>query len=390
MSRRHGRGFTLVEMLIGLALGLLVTFAINGVIDLSVRSKRNIHASGDLNQLAGYVELMLDRSLRSAGSGFGQDTRYWGCALQASKSSTQILPMSSAPPAPFGSVTIGTTGLFRLAPVLIAAGQTTPAVSGQSSDALIVMSGQSGQAELALPFVASSTATTVKVDSAIGLRANDIVLLADKQRLTGTVAKPCLVSQVSSTYTSASDGNISLAGTYYAATINSNSITGLSSASAVFNLGNSTGNLPMFQIIGVGDNNTLYSYDLLKVAATSPVPIADSVFELKALYGVDTTGDGSIDSWQSPSGTYALSALANGTTAATSLINQIKALRVGVILRANRVGPASNAPTSVNLFSSLGTSLTYTRSLSTTERAYRYQTVEFTVPIVNMVLSTLP
>ena len=45
-------------------------------------------------------------------------------------------------------------------------------------------------------------------------------------------------------------------------------------------------------VIGVGDHNTLYSYDLLQTTASPLSPLADGVFELHAVYGVDTTADG--------------------------------------------------------------------------------------------------
>lgn len=395
--RRRQRGLTMIELMVGLAVGLAISIAVASVMALSAQSKRRTLGSGDLTQAGSYAQMYLDRAVRSAGSGLMQAQYAWGCSLQASKTisgtATQILPVANpgALPAPFGSVTTGTAGVFRLAPVLIGSNQTTPGVSGSTSDVLIVMAGHSGQSEIPLGFSDVNTATSLALSSWVGLSANDLLLVADRQTGASASVPSCLLTQVSNTYVaSTAQGAVPLSGTYYAATINSKSLVDFSTDTTVVNLGNASDKPPNFQVIGVGDNNTLFSYDLLNVSSSSPEAIADSVFELKALYGVDTTGDGSIDSWQQPTGSYALASLMAGTTAAANTINTIRAVRVGLILRGSNKDSATVAPASLTLFSNLGTTLTYTRTLSTVERSFRYRTVDFTVPIVNSVLPFMP
>ncbi len=391
LLRTSQRGMTMIELMVGLLVGLAISAAVTGVLALSGRARYTALAGADVNQVASYVQMTLDRQIRSAGSGFLQNDFALGCPIQASKSGTQILPATSALPAPFASVNPGTSGLFRLAPVLIASGQTTPAVSGQPSDVLIVMSGQSGSAEAPLNFASLGTNTTVTLDSNVGLTAGTLMLLADQARSSSDTALPCLISQVTSTYVSAASGPVTLAGTYYAATINTNTLTGLSATSVVLPLGDAGSNPPLFQVIGVGGNNTLFTYDLLQIAGSTPVPMADGVFELKALYGVDVNDDGSVASneWFAPTGTYAIANLMDGSTAAATTLSRIKAVRIGLILRTSRKEGDTVAPSSLTLFSSMS-ALAYTRTLSASEQAFRYVTTEFTVPVVNAVLPKLP
>lgn len=389
---RHGAGFTAVELLIAMAVGLAVAIAAASVLGVTESAKRTTHATADVNQVGAYTAHLLDRWVRSAGTGFAPAATYaYGCRLMASKSSSQILPRPSASalPAPFANVDTGTAGVFRLAPVVIGDGQTTPAVSGAASDVLIVMGGTGGQAEAPMGFSALSQSSALSVTSNVGVSPGDLLLVADRQP-SSSGQSDCLVEQVSSSFDNSSDKNaIGLAGSYYAATIGTVSLTAVTSEGVAMVLGNvGGGNAPVFQVIGVGANNTLFSYDLLQTSSDPLQPIADGVFELQALYGVDSDGDGTMDTWVTPTGTWALSALMDGSATAATRLRRIKAIRLGLILRSTVQGGAGTAPSSLTLFSDLGASLTYTRTLSTAERVYRYRTVETTIPVRNNLLLT--
>jgi type IV pilus assembly protein PilW len=139
--------------------------------------------------------------------------------------------------------------------------------------------------------------------------------------------------------------------------------------------------------VGVGDHNTLYSYDLLQTVDTPLQARAEGVFELHALYGVDTDGDGKVNDWVSPSsGAYALASLSDGTSAAASLLKNIKAVRVGLILRTSLPEKDEVSPAKLELFSDLGSTLAFTRALDSTEQHYRYRTIEATIPLRNNLL----
>jgi len=137
--------------------------------------------------------------------------------------------------------------------------------------------------------------------------------------------------------------------------------------------------------VGVGDHDTLYTYDLLNISGTPLQASAENVFEMHALYGVDTNADGVIDAWVSPSsGSYTVSALTAGTSTAAGLLKNIRAVRVGLILRTALPERSTvNAATTLTLFSDISTTLTYTRTLDSTEQHYRYRTIEATIPLRN-------
>lgn len=385
------RGVTLIELMVGIVIAMLLSLAVFTVMATSESRKRSMTSVNDINQSGGYALYMLDKLVRGAGSGLGQSAAYaFGCKLHAAKSSTQVLPRTAALPAPFESVTTGTTNVFRLAPVLIAPGQTTPAISGAASDVLIVMSGAGGSAPIPVPFADDAVATTqtVSLTNTFNFSASDMVLVTDQPASSGGPSN-CLLEQVATGFSGGSSQTLSFSGDYYAASVDSTSLAGYTTKGSVLNLGNASGNAPSFLVLGVGDHNTLYSYDLLQTSSTPLAPIVDGVFELHALYGLDTDDDGKVDSWVSPSATgYTPSALMDGSSTATASLLKIRAIRVGLIMRTSL--PEKDAvatTTTLTLFSDLGSTLQYQRVLASgDEQRYRYRTLEATIPVRNTML----
>jgi type IV pilus assembly protein PilW len=428
--RSHTRGVTLLELMVALVIGLVLSLAMFLVMSTSEGRKRTITSSSDVNQASNYAMILMDQWLRNAGNGFTQSAGYsLGCKLNAYRSGTQILPTVSntALPSPFTNVNIGTDsstlGVFRLAPVLILPNQTTPNVSGQTSDVLVIMGGAAGTGGIPVQFAATPTASQLILSNTTAFAANDQLLLTSMEpsttanysnnngvsTLTSVNAADCLVEQVSAV---TSTTLLSLDGTYH------HTPTSLSNNSAAMVLGNvNAGRAPQFLVIGVGDNNTLYSYDLLNTAGNSTrtaLAQADGVFELHALYGIDKNCDGKIssDEWVSPNdSTYSVANLMSGSmqettnrptdaaarlaacstlTTANDYLQKILAIRVGLILRTSQPEKEAVTLNNLTLFSDLGADLTYTRTLKTDaqdsarrEQHYRYRTVELTIPLRN-------
>ncbi|GAA5157925.1 PilW family protein [Viridibacterium curvum] len=431
---RHA-GMTLIELLVAMIIGVVVSLAIFAVLSASEGRKRTTTSVNDINQSGNYSMYVVEKLLRSAGSGYssgvtisGFPTAYpFGCAVYSKNAAGQVLPVPSTLPAPFAALDsgTGTKGLFRLAPVLIIPGGTTPSISGGQSDVLVIMAGASGGAQVATNFSNFPTASSLLLGNVIDFAANDVVMIADAQGKSTGVRQDCMIQQVASGTPSGT--TLNLGGDYYGGTIGTATITNYSDQSGVFNLGNvKNGNPPTFALLGVGDNNTLYSYDLIRTTTDPLVPVADGVFEMHARYGIDTSGDGTIDQWVAPdvtTGDYTIANLMAGNEKASDSIRRIKAVRVGLILRtslpertdaaagvfvaenqvqmfkdlatysASSASSASSAASSgaSSSSSSAGTcaasktgDLIFTRCLTDAERAYRYRVIEATIPLRNM------
>lgn len=394
---------TLIEMMVALVIGLILSLAIFSVLSVFEGRRRTVVAGSDLDQSAGVAMFQIDRWTRSAGTGFAAAASYgYGCELFAvDDSGNQILPMKTALPDPFAAVNPGASGVFRLAPVLILPGQTSPGVSnavtsGHVSDVLVLMSSGNGGSQVPTPFTAAATTASLAVPNTLAFSAADLVLLADRQPAATGGTAPCMVTQAGSATTSGAATAMPLDGARHAASIDSASVSNYSMTGVAINLGNvSAARPPSFQLLGVGGNDTLYSYDLLQTSDTPLQARAEGVFEMHALYGIGSTSDRTVDAWVSPgSGDYTVAALSAGTPAAAALLRTIRAVRVGLIMRTvlpERSGSAAGAAsatatpaTSLTLFSDLGdSSLTYTRALAGAEQQYRYRTLEATIPLRN-------
>ena len=399
MRGRAASGFSLIELLVSMVIALVVTLAITSVLIRSEGSKRSTTSVNDVNQTGAYAAFVMDRTVRSAGSGFSQNwLDAFGCVIDAAKANATILPLPAALDPPFATVPLR----VRLAPLLIGKGMAD--TGGQvRGDVLTVMAGMSGggdqpQAVLPPPFVPG----TARVTNALGYANNDLVLLADATIDTsGASPRPgCMLQHVAGAGGVAGD-QLTFTGAEYSR--NNGSVFGLggfvgATSPIAIQMGSvpaaagAPTNPPQMLLYGVGDNNTLVSYDLLRVAGntTAPTPIADGVVEIRALYGVDTTApnpDGSVDAWIDPgnAGTgYTHAQLTDGTAVAQAKLHRIAAVRIGLILRTS-LQERDPIPTgsTLTLFSDLPAALRQTRTLAGNELYFRYRTVEFTVPLRN-------
>lgn len=386
MSARHNAparrsaGFTLVELLVAVAISLVLTLAITLMLVRYEGTRRTLTATNDSSIGGAYVAYLLDRSVRSAGSGFTQSWRdSFGCQLLVARSGTTKLPRSTAFPAPFATV----PQTVRLAPVVVHAG-----VGTGGSDVLAVQTGASALAESALRVrTASATASQLRVPTTVGLRDGDLAFVFQNNT-------ECLLQQVSSGFVGGVSDLLTFGGTYATAQQGTTRLQDMGATTPAFvaPIGNTTGNLPLFQLIGIGSNATLVTHDMLQLDGTDSVAaVADGVDDLRALYGVDTNDDGRIDSWQSPAtAPWNAASLLDGSATARTNLSRIIALRIGILVRTSSPERSAVSPSSLTLFSDLGSTLQVSRTLTSAEQLLRWRTVEVTVPLRNVLLMPRP
>jgi type IV pilus assembly protein PilW len=397
MKRRNRpeSGVTLIEMMVALVISMVLSIAVMAVLSTFEGRRRTIGAGADVDQSGSLAMFQLDRWIRSAGSGLAQGSSYaYGCRLFAAKSGSQILPASGALPAPFASVVPGSSGVFRLAPILILPGQTTPDVSGAASDVLVVMSAGNKASQVPAALSASPAEDHLNTANLTEFAPNDLLLVADRQPSSTGGPSDCLVSQASGSLPTTGTGTtLALGGagdSYYSATVGSTAIANFTDASVVFDLGAATnsggGQAPAFQLIGVGNHDTLYTYDLLQTSGGAAQAQAEGVFEMHAVYGVDSTGNSNnqIDQWVGANATsaYSVAALTDGSAGAMGLLKNIRAVRLALILRTSLPEKDIVAPSELTMFADLS-GLTHTRALTDAERHFRYRVVETTIPVRN-------
>jgi len=406
IHRRAWAGFSLIELLVSMVIALVVTLAITAVLTRSESSKRSTTSVNDVNQTGAYLAYAMDRSIRSAGSGFAQN---WpdavGCVIDASRAGASVLPLPAALPIPFANVPLR----VRLAPVLIGKGLAD--TGGQvRGDVLTVMSGTSGGSDMPQTVLPGSVAaTTARVTNTLGYANNDLVMLADSQVDGGRPG--CMLQQIAPAAGIVGDQLVFTGANYSRTNGSVFSLTSFGGKTIAIQVGSAPANPPQMLLYGVGDNSTLFTYDLLRMAGNTPTPIADGVVEMRALYGIDGTvpvpipmdttvttpvPNGRISAWVDPGDAttgYTQAQLTNGSLGAQQLLRRIVAIRVGLILRTSLQerdyeryygsAPGALPNTTVTLFGDLPVALRQTRTIVGTDNLYRYRTFEFTIPLRN-------
>ena len=381
------RGFTLVELMVSMVIGLTVTLAVTQLVTFGESQKRATVSQSDVSQGGAYASYLLDRAVRSAGSGFVQswDLGAVGCRLTATRGGTAILPRTGGFPGAFANLLGGVSQDLRLAPVLIGKGQAS-----SGSDVLVVMGGNgaSGDVSRSIRTPGSLPANELRLDNNIGVAQNDIVLMSQA----GTDA--CLVQQLGAP-TGVPD-SIAIAGDYVHG---ADPYSTLRTTGAAFltPLGNRLANNVQFQAFAVGDNQTLFSYDFLRMLgdgsdAAATQAIADGVVALRAIYGIDTNADGIFDQWMDPgaAGYDIASMVAN-----PARVREVIAIRLALVLRGTHYeregvdaggNPTYVAPSSLVLFPDLPASMQSTVTLNTDQRHYRHRIVDTVIPLRNVLL----
>ena len=384
-ARRHtprrAAGFTLIELLVAVAIGMAMTLAITLMLTRFESGRRQLTSSNDASQGGAYVTFTLDRLIRSAGSGYVQGwLNAFGCRVAAARGGSAVLPRTGAFPTPFAAVPTA----VRLAPVIVHAGAGT-----DGSDIIAVTTGASGMGESPLPVLANTATTSMlRVPATTGVRGDDLVLVYDG-------GDDCLVQQVASPFTGGATQDLNFSGTYAAATVGSAQLANMYTATSTTGnpaflsmLGNTVGNRPMFQLLGVGPNATLVTHDMLQLdGSDTAVAVADGVADLRVRYGITNNANNIVDEWVNPAVSPWDAATLQSSTAARTAQRKIVALRIAVLVRTATPERTAVSPGSITMFGDMAASLQATRVLTSDEQRLRWRTLDFTVPLRNVLLA---
>lgn len=371
LTRSHlgrDRGFSLVELMVGVGVGLLSTVVIATILANSEQQKRSTMMGGDA-QVAGSLALyQLEAAVREAGYGLTSDTAGTGCTLVARYGGAVL---ADAP--------------TSLAPVVI-----TPASAGVMPSVRVTRSLTSSfalpaqvEAPLFNPAGAGTVATTVVVRSTLGMSAGDLLAVVsapvDATKGVGT----CNVFQVSAL---AAD-NISITRTTDAGWNGVADLAALSAGQYVVNLGSLE--TTTFSVGPIAAGSPIHALQLtrynLKDRTLTNQVLQNGVVDMKAFYGSDSDDDGVVDSYD--------------TTTPTTVQGwqRVRSLRVAVLTRSDQfekdkvttteplwdVGKSATVSGAVDCGSSK--CILMSPKVSTDWEHYRYKVFDVVIPLRNQV-----
>jgi len=329
-------GFTLVELMVGLAIGLLATVVIIQVMSVFDAQRRSTTGSADAQTNGGIALQTIGRDLQMAGYPLFPAT---DAALECT------------------TVTYGATGITSISPVTI--------TDGAVSDTITIRYGSSGMGGVPSQITATGPVT---IGSTIGCSGNDITLVN-----TGAVCALSSVTAVNSNTTLTLQNTTgAVAGANLACLGAWNEIT--------YAVNATTGNLERTSKI----NN---------VSSTTPSVVG--VVALQAQYGISGTANSNqITQWVDATGT----TWGAGTLTVANR-KRIKAVRIAVVSRNENLATSnvtsscssqtSPAPTGLCAWEGTSTSPAPQIDLSadTNWQRYRYRVFDTIIPLRNVIWS---
>lgn len=371
-STKRQSGFTLIELMIGVLIGLMASLAVTHVLVNSEGQKRTTTSGSDAQVNGALALATLQRAMQPAGYGFATTPNVIGCTLTAV----------------FGGAAVADFPA-RLAPVTI-----TEGAAGAPDSVRILASGKNSYSVPLRIVAPGNTLTNYPAGSVRGIVSGDLVVATNT--ITAAPSVPCRVLQVT-----ANPGSVPEVVNGAASSWNAGPPAAgvYPDGGALINLGTPmdvtyavTGNALTVRSLTLDPTTSEPDY----AAATELFP---NIVQLQALYGKDTNGDGNVDLWDNVAPTVTYSPYVNGWM-------QVIAVRIAVVARNSQY--EKEDVTQANIAWDVGTAGTVTGSaacvtpsgaasrclsikldgLGDDWKRYRYRMFDTVVPLRNMLWSS--
>ncbi len=398
MDKTKQSGFSLIEILVGLVIGLVAMLAIFQTLALFESQRRTTGAGADMQQSGLTALYALEQDIRLGGFGLIRSGLIvGGTQQQGSIPCTQIDAFNP-------------NSIFQSVPVKIVDGGTglsDTLITARMDSALGGISTGSGHGYLIAS--ASSTASSLTLDTGRGLKANDYILISQ-----GTL--DCTLLKVSSSFNYCTQN----CGTTAPITIGDPTTVNVSSVSNA--AGNTSGSPTAqnytagAQVIDLGPSNPLTistfnisSGNLVQTDnyASTSTPQAANIVNIQAQYGVAAAGGGqTVNCWTDATGSKCSPSSGDWATPNMSDYQRIKAIRIAVVARSplkeKATGTSSTGALACNTTTTApatwpstglptGSSAPPTVDLTadTSWKCYRYKVYWTVVPLRNVIWGNL-
>jgi type IV pilus assembly protein PilW len=365
---RAARGFSLVELLVAMVIGLLGTIIIFQVFNASEGVRRTTSSGGDVQQTGAIALYAIEHDLRNAGMGFS-DTQNAGCTVQV-----WDRYLTPSPPPPYSYT-------FKLQPVLI-----TPGADAKHADTIRILYGSQ-------PLIVSSTPlganfdhpnNKLNVSSSFGWRTGDMLVLL--QPPVGTsdcilieVTGPSDVEKQPDKVEHTPPARFNPPGGFSGYTYTG---VGTSNVAVVYNLGNyqHADSVPVLNTYSISGNTLQYT-STFSASPLTALAVADSIVHMRAQYvmndGTYTTPDAAAPDWSK------VVAVRLAVVARSSLPEKAKA----AVTTPGTPMPCDTTATAPTWSGSGLSGGSFDLSLDPNWQCYRYRVFETTVPLRNWVWS---
>ena len=354
-SRFHQAGFSLVELMVGLAIGMLATIVIIQVMGVFEGQRRSTSGSADAQTNGGIALYSITRELQMAGY--------------------PLLPIVDSP-LECASISINgaapTTTLDRLTPVSVVDGAVAAGVN--PSDRITIRFGTTLLGGAATQVTSLVNGDEAVVLSNLGCQKGDASLITQGTSCALSVVADVLTVATPLTY------KVKLANATLAASPNNLACLGPWNE-ITYQVNQASGNLERVSVVN-GANTTV----------PPALPSVAGVVNLQVQYGISATASSNqVTAWVDPSGaTWAAPTVANR--------NRIKAIRIAIVARNAKMEPTAVTTACSSLTAAAPTGLcAWAGSVASPAPAidlspgdanwarYRYRVFETIVPLRNVI-----
>ncbi len=374
---RAQRGVTLIELMIGLALGLIASLAIFSTIS-SFEAQRRTTASGMDMQQNGLMALYsIDQDIRMAGFG-----------LIDSSTTPGSMPCSKIN-------AYGTNSVWNSAPVVIAnnasAGNDIITVNRLNSDTGGIVTG--GKAA-GLAANMNSGDTSISVDTSEALHTNDFILVSQANLDCSLFKVSAIPSATSVTVVNVANaiGDTTQTPTFPASGYSAAAsaviadLGAASSASAANTFGSTNPAItPTFATTKYQINTNL---DLIRTEdnGTTWNTVASNIVAIAAQYGVANAGSPTVNCWTDATGTACSGS--NWANPPPADVRRIKAIQVAIVARSNQPAGSCTASTQPTTWAGITANLSGIANWGW-GGCYRYKVYQTIIPIRNVIWGNL-
>ncbi|HEY4137133.1 MAG TPA: PilW family protein, partial [Casimicrobiaceae bacterium] len=337
------RGAGLVEVMVGVTVALFATLVIYVVVGSADRLRRDSQSAGDAQQTGLFVLSRIGFDIANAGSGFASAAKALSTCPASTNVADTLRPIA---------VLIGDSGRDDVPDSVAIRYAVTAAIAGPATFA-----------------AAAPAGANFLIQSPYAFAVGDRIIAVGRNG-------ECEPTDVISSVTSA-PGVVEV--------VHAPLATAFAASSWLIDLGA----VNDAQVIRYDvQSNVLRTTDLLN--GDTPNPLASNIVNLKLQYGIDSDGDGTLDSWvparSGPLGDWSTTAL---LMAPADVLSRIKAIRVALIVRSDFVDRGIKTTFDWTLFdceaidkSSCPGRLSGSVA-PTTAGGYRYRLHETVVPLRN-------
>lgn len=376
-TRNSIQGFTLVELMVGIAISLVMLLVMAGVLSNANRQSSTTTAGSDAQVTGSIGAHIVERDLRMAGYGLN-NAALLGCEVYA-----------------YDKLNSGATEryfVFSATPVTIAKGDanvTTDTPFG-TPDSLTLTYGTSDVGFSTTNLTAISTGTdeaNFKVSNRFGFHVGDVIIVGGstdgfsphattKQPTAGAnTIRDCALAQVTAVPTGAglTDNIAHTSGDYVDASGGTafaryNKAGGIGIGFAVGAPVYNMGPMPVSVTYAISSKAELTRRDTADNGTAQPV--AENIVMLRAFYGKDTDADGTVDTWDQT------------TPNGGPQWKQLLAVQFALVAQSQIQETSAVTASPLTLWPN-GPTVT----LSSTQQRYRYKVFHSLVPLRNMIWS---